>query len=134
MSGRLMMALLIALLSLGRAWPQQVEDKQIKVVSFEKMKYPALGLTARIDGLVVVRVNLDDEGKVVDATAISGNEVLVPDTLANVKKWRFDPNVQKTAVVVYDFVLEEGCYQKDTFTLEGRNLVVIAGHGFMVNW
>jgi len=130
------LVLLIGSLTIRHVWAQQsgtVDDKDIKVVSFEKMKYPVMGLTARIHGLVVVQVRLDDEGKVVDATAISGNEVLVPDTLANVKKWCFSPNAQKTAVVVYNFTLEGGCYQPDTFTLEGRNLAVVVAHGFMIN-
>ncbi|HTD21721.1 MAG TPA: hypothetical protein VK738_03655 [Terriglobales bacterium] len=93
----LSIVMLIGLLSLGCVWAQQsgtVDDKDIKVVSFEKMKYPVMS-SARIHGLVVVQVRLDDEGKVVDATAISGNEVLVPDTLANVKKWCFSRKCAK---------------------------------------
>jgi len=34
---------------------------------------------------------------------------------------------------VYNFTLEGGCYQPDTFTLEGRNLAVVVAHGFMIN-
>src|SRR5260370_162857 len=112
---------------------ETVKDKDIHVTHYEEMNYPALGRTARVDGVVVVQVKLDSEGRVEDADAISGNDVLVPDTLANVKKWRFPPNAQKTAVVVYNFTLEGGCYQPDTFTLEGRNLAVVVAHGFMIN-
>lgn len=124
--------LLVWLLATGRVWAQQLSDRDIKVASFEELKYPPLGLTARVQGLVVVRVNLDNDGRVVDAVAISGDPVLVPSTLTNVKKWRFSSNDQKTAVVVYDFTLERGCYKPDTFKLEGRNHAVITGHGFII--
>jgi TonB family protein len=109
-----------------------VSNRDIEVISFEELKYPALGLTARIQGLVVVQVRLDDDGKVVDATALSGHEILAPATLTNVKKWRFFPNAQKTAVIVYDFTLEDDCYKPDTFTLKANNLAVITGHSFPV--
>ena len=137
MKNLMTLALLTALLAIGSsAWAQQtwrVDDQDIKVTSFEPLKYPALGLTARVQGLVVVRVTFDDEGKVVYAAAICGDEVLVPDTLANVRKWRFAPNDQKTAVVVYDFTLDRSCYKRDTFKLEGRNHAIITGHDFIID-
>lgn len=122
--------LLIALLALDGAWAQSriVGDRDMKVASFEELKYPVLGVTARVEGLVVVQVKLDDDGKVVDAVTLSGNDVLAPDALANVKKWRFYPNTQKTTVVVYDFTLEDECYKPDSFTLKTNNLVVITSH------
>jgi TonB family protein len=85
-----------------------VNDEGLSVSSFEEMHYPALARAAHRESMVVVEVKLDDNGKVVSARAISGSKMLIPDTLANVYKWRFHPNSNKTAVVIYDFHLVEG--------------------------
>jgi hypothetical protein len=70
---------------------------------------------------------LNDEGKVVEATAVSGNDILIPDCLANAKKWRFRPNAKKTVVIVYNFrmtyaVSKSGCSQ---FMLQAPNFATI---------
>ncbi len=108
-----------------------VIDKGIKVVDFEELKYPLLAQYAPLEseGVVVVRVNLDDEGKVVEALAISGNDILIPDCLANVKKWRFQPNPAKTAVIIYNFRVAQGeCKSASSvFAFQKPNLVMIVG-------
>jgi Gram-negative bacterial TonB protein C-terminal len=80
-----------------------VKDEDIKIVSFEDMRYPPLALLERVQGVVVVRVKLDDKGNTIEAEAISGPKLLIPDCLVNSKKWRFRPNSGKTAVIVYNF-------------------------------
>lgn len=87
---------------------QAVTDDQISVLSFSEMHYPRMAQVAHIRGVVVVRVQLDETGKVVSSAAISGSKVLIPDTLANAKKWRFQPNAAKRAVIVYEFLIPEG--------------------------
>jgi len=78
-----------------------------KLVDFQDLAYPALGRTAHIQGIVVVRARLDEKGNVVDAEAISGAEPLEPDSVANAKKWKFQPNAKKLAVIVYNFRLTD---------------------------
>ncbi len=78
-----------------------VRDKDIKIVDFDDLTYPAPARTAHVQGVVVVRANLSDRGEVTEATAISGDEVLIPACLVNIKKWRFQPNTSKTVVIVY---------------------------------
>ena len=87
---------------------QAVNDQDISVSSFEEMYYPALARAARRESIVVVQVKLNNDGKVLTAWAISGSKMLVPDTLSNIRKWRFHPNSNKTAVVIYEFHLIEG--------------------------
>ena len=41
-------------------------------------------------------------------SAISGPKPLIPDSLANEKKWKFKPNSRKTVVIVYEFRLDDG--------------------------
>jgi TonB family protein len=87
---------------------QPIKDEDIVVISFEELRYPAIARTSRVQGVVVVKVNLDETGKVVSATAISGSKMLISDSLSNAQKWRFRPSVGKNAVIVYDFRLADG--------------------------
>jgi TonB family protein len=101
--------LLVLTVSCSSAQQEQaVNDEGISVSSFEEMHYPALARAAHRESMVVVEVRLDDNGKVVSARAISGSKMLIPDTLSNVRKWRFHPNFDKTAVVIYEFHLVAG--------------------------
>ena len=83
----------------------------------------------RIQGVVVVRVRLDDAGGVTDAVALSGADALVRDCLENVKKWRFEPNAQKSAVVIYKFGMPGGeCKSAPSmFMLERPNFAKVIG-------
>ena len=87
---------------------QAVSDEDISVSSFEEMHYPALARAAHRESTVVVLVKLDDDGKVVSARALSGSKMLISDSLSNARKWRFHPNSNKSAVVIYEFHLVEG--------------------------
>ena len=108
---------------------QTVLDKDIHVIDFEEMKYPPIARAARIQGIVVIQVTLDDGGAVKDAEAISGAELLVRECLTNAKKWHFQPNSEKTAVIVYHFELPGGeCKSvSGLFMFRGPNLATVIG-------
>ena len=76
-------------------------------MDFKELRYPSLG-TAQ--GVVVVRVKLDNQGKVVNAEALSGAPLLVQPSVVNAKTWRFKPNSQKAAIVVYNFRVKGVCF------------------------
>jgi TonB family protein len=104
-------------------------EADIAVTHFEELRYPRTAWQARVHGLVVVRAKLDKEGKVVDAEAISGPQALIPDSLENIKKWRFNPNKQSTVVIVYSFqVLPADCAETNQqfFTLQLPNFVTVS--------
>lgn len=84
------------------------DDEDISVASFEEMGYPVQGLLAGVEGDVVVKVKLDDQGKVVLATGVCGSRALTNDALENAKKWQFRPNAAKTAVIIYEFRFADG--------------------------
>lgn len=104
-----------------------IRDKDIRVTHFEALNYPAIAKSADIKGVVVVRVILDDRGDVSKASAISGNELFIRYCIDNVKKWKFQPNARKAAVIVYNFRLPmAACGPVDSFfTFEGANLVTV---------
>jgi len=104
-----------------------INDKETKLVDFADIEYPTLARTALVQGIVVVRATLDDKGSVVDATAISGSETLIPACIENAKKWRFMPNSKKAVVIVYNFrvtttVSKSGCSHS---SVEAPNLVTV---------
>lgn len=111
-----------------------VSDTDIQVLHFEELSYPTVAWVAHVQGVVVIRVVLDDRGNVVKAAAISGKEQLITDCLANAKKWKFHPNPQKMAVIVYKFTLPPvDCGSaKSFFTLEGANLANVTACPFTV--
>lgn len=116
----------VSILAQGQRDPT-ILDEDTVVLSFRQLRYPAIARTARIQGVVVIRVSLDDGGKVMGARAVSGAEPLVADCLTNAKEWRFRPNSERAAVVVYNFRLTDaisksGC---DHFMLEPPNFVTI---------
>jgi TonB family protein len=84
---------------------------------------PRIAATANIQGVVVVRVKLDDKGQAIDAVAISGAGLLILDSLTNARKWSFEPNPQKTAILVYDFRFKGFC-PRNTDTNKFSNFVV----------
>jgi len=108
---------------------ETVKDKDISVVDFEEIRYPPLARTARVQGVVVMRVRLDKNGYAVEANAISGSDLLIPACLTNVKKWRFLPNSEKAAVVIYNFTMPgAACASQDkSFSFLHGNLVTIIG-------
>jgi hypothetical protein len=85
-----------------------VEDESISVVSYQDMNYPVVARVGHSQGVVVVQVALDNEGKVASSTPLSGPKALIPDAVSNAGKWRFRPNREKRAVIIYDFQLVAG--------------------------
>jgi hypothetical protein len=108
-----------------------VNDKEARVADFEEMKYPALAQYApyRPEGVVVVQATLDHAGNVADAKALSGDFILIPDTLANIRKWHFESNGVKTAIVVYNFRMVRGECRvlSSAFALQRPNFATVVG-------
>ena len=83
-------------------------DDRVTIADWEELKYPPLAVQARVQGVVVIQVKLDNDGRVQESNAIWGSRLLIPDCLANAKKWRFQPNSQKLVVIVYHFYFDDG--------------------------
>lgn len=104
-----------------------VLNESIKPVYFEPLVYPLVARLQRVQGAVVLRVTLGEGGKVVAATAISGAKALLVDCVSNAKKWRFQQNAERSAVIVYHFKIEGLCSLPcpSQFRFEPPNLAVI---------
>jgi TonB family protein len=106
-----------------------VPDEDISVTSFAEMGYPTIARVARIQGMVVVHLDLDTQGRVRTARVVSGPKLLVGDVLVNARKWAFKPNATKAAVLVYDFRVDGLCETESAgfFRLQPPNRVLITG-------
>ena len=104
--------LALAATAAGTALGQQdqaIEDKDVKVVQFQDLKYPLLARSAGIEGAVVLRLKLDRKGNVIDVAVLSGNPLLAHTSAQSAKDWRFESNNQNAVILVYKFRLEGLC-------------------------
>jgi TonB family protein len=107
-----------------------IYDNDVNVTSFEEMRYPSMARQAHIQSTVVVRITLDDGGKVKSASAISGAKLLIPDSVSNANKWHFRPNANKSAVIIYEFRLADGRCNSETnhmFIFRAPNIASVIG-------
>lgn len=83
----------------------------VRAISRPAPVYPPEAKAARAQGTVVVRVVVDEAGRVAEATAVSGHPLLHDASVAAARRTRFPPTllsghpVRVTGVVTYNFVL-----------------------------
>jgi TonB family protein len=109
---------------------ETIKNEDIYVASLTEMIYPPSARLARKEGIVVVRVKFDADGKVASAEAISGPKDLITDSLSNAKKWRFHPNSAKSAVIIYEFRIDGLCSAGSHFIFREPNIATITGCNF----
>ena len=104
-----------------------VLNQNIKTAHFEAMDYPITARMGHEEGAVIVRVQLDSKGNVTSASAVSGTKYLIPSSVENAKKWKFQPSQERVAIIVYIFRFEGACAQpcKTNFTYLPPNLALI---------
>ena len=84
-----------------------------KAISKPQPPYPPAAKAARAQGSVSVDVTVDETGRVVSASAVSGHPLLHAAAVAAAKQARFSPTllsgepVKVSGVLTYNFVLEQ---------------------------
>lgn len=110
-----------------------INDKDVQYTRYTEMSYPLLAHQTRTTGVVVIRAKLDDQGKVVGASAISGHDLLIPSAIENAKTWQFKPNSRHAAVLVYNFRIASGLCDGSFFTFEPPNFVTVTACGIIAS-
>jgi hypothetical protein len=95
----------IALLSAFIVLAQDAKHELPLVIGGKMPLYPIMARTARIEGIVKVRVTTDGE-KVGSIQAESGPPMLVRFVKENVLTWEFTKHNPTTFVTTFEFVLE----------------------------
>jgi hypothetical protein len=84
---------------------QWAQDNKISPKYLASMEYPQLALAARVEGRVSVRLSIANDGKVVSADAISGNQLLASDAQKNILLWVFPAGPPRATEITYVFKL-----------------------------
>ena len=77
----------------------------------EAPEYPSAAKAARLTGLVIVKVLINEEGKVVEANRLCGPDLLAPGAVNAARKWHFKPSivngnpVKVSALLTFNFAL-----------------------------
>jgi len=83
-----------------------------KAISRPQPAYPPIANAARASGAVVVQITVDETGRVVSASAVSGHPLLQQAAVNAVRQWRFSPTmlsgqpVKVTGTVTVNFTLQ----------------------------
>jgi protein TonB len=81
-----------------------------KVVHRVQPEYPPLARTARVSGVVILDVTVNDEGEVSEIRVLSGHPLLQQAALDAVRQWKYSPTllngepvpVQGTVTVIFN--------------------------------
>jgi protein TonB len=83
-----------------------------KAISKPQPAYPPIAKAARASGTVTVQILVDEQGRVVSASAVSGHPLLQQAAVSAARQARFSPTllsgqpVKVSGVITYNFVLQ----------------------------
>jgi len=102
----------LKILALGLLFVASVPAADWFPVRLEALRYPPLGYQARIEGMVRLRLTLDERGEVSHVDIVSGHPVLARAAEDNIKLWSFtilcknSDHPSRTIEFTYDFRLD----------------------------
>lgn len=67
--------------------------KAPRIISLVEPVYPRRLRRARVEGDVVINAVIDTQGNIVDAHAVSGNDLLIPAAMDALRRWKYEPTV-----------------------------------------
>jgi len=97
------------------------EEAARHLIERTEPKYPSMAQLARIQGSVILRVTIDEQGRVAEAKPISGHPMLIEAAIPAVKGWKFAPfldngsPVPVLSQVQVDFTLEPGSERRPEY-------------------
>lgn len=122
----------LATLVLSAALPCSAQWEPTELAA---LQYPPLAKQARLTGIVVVRIELEEDGSVASAHALTGHPLLAMEVQKNVLRWKFRqvssdaPRTEQHPYLIYHFRLEGRCSHaaacRTEFTVEYPNYVVV---------
>lgn len=104
-----------------------VYDEDVVIFRSVELEYPRGAASAHVQGIVVVKVTMDDAGEILSAAALSGPKLLIDASVANARRWALKPTRSKAAILVYNFRIEDAiCKSASSFyVLRPPNVSVI---------
>lgn len=68
-------------------------QQQSKLIRLVQPTYPPLARQARIQGVVLLHIVVDEQGNVIRADVVSGHPLLEDAAVAAVKQWKYSPTI-----------------------------------------
>ncbi len=68
-------------------------QQQSKLIRMIQPTYPPLARQARIQGVVLLHIVVDEQGNVIRADVVSGHPLLEDAAVAAVKQWKYSPTI-----------------------------------------
>ncbi len=93
---------------------EYAKDEVLKGTATKKVQpeYPRVALSERLGGRVLVKVLIDENGRVLEAKRLCGPDLLVPVSEIAASKWEFSPTVHKgnpikvQGILTFNFTLQ----------------------------
>ncbi|MBS1766436.1 MAG: TonB family protein [Acidobacteria bacterium] len=85
--------------------PVSLSSDAVRVLHQVNPQYPPLAIAARLQGQVVVRMVVDEQGVPIQAEAVSGPEVFKGPAMRAAQQWRFAPAMTEGRAVPATFLL-----------------------------
>lgn len=89
----------------GQAIGQTKNGATICVKRAESLQYPDVARIAHVDGSVLIRLHIADDGHVASVEKLKGPDILVQAAEANALTWLFKKGVATELDIRYDFVI-----------------------------
>jgi TonB family protein len=93
-------ASLVAVFSILSYHPSYAQATARKLKSRVEPQYPELARRNKIIGSVRVELIIAPNGKVKDVKVLGGSPVLVEATVAAVMKWKYEPALEESSVII----------------------------------
>jgi protein TonB len=71
-----------------------------------KPEYPMIARSAKIQGIVMLKAEIDEEGNVVALQAVSGHPLLIPAALKCVSQWKYEPTLLNGTPISVRLIVE----------------------------
>lgn len=85
--------------------PVSLSSDAVRVLHQVNPQYPPLAIASRLQGQVVVRMVIDEQGVPIQAEAVSGPEVFKGPAMRAAQQWRFAPAMSEGRAVPATFLL-----------------------------
>ena len=143
LSKRFGLALLAAMTLVAGVAAQELKQVSLEEATLHLAKqtepeYPALAAQAHIQGDVIVRLTVDETGRVTDAKVVSGHPLLLGSALKTAREWEFNPFLENgkpvsvSAQVKVSFFLGPGAeLRSDYLHQEGECINQIQSNRFV---
>jgi TonB family protein len=88
-------SMLILAVTLSAADAHRYAEEEVHILQRVAPTYPVIAHQIHLSGVVVLDLNVDEEGKVDATETVSGNPILAGGAITAAKRWKFAPIMEE---------------------------------------